>query len=383
MRPRADRLALSASAFIVIAMACARRPLLGEYGTSMSTTGIETSILLIGDAGAVRIDGDPVLAALSDELTRVPARSLTVFLGDNVYAADITAASGTRSRDRAVARLVAQASAARAAGDVVFVPGNHDWVGRGFDGWDGVRQESAVLDQIGGAQMMPRAGCPGPAVRDVGRHLRLLYLDTEWWLRGTPPPRERDGCSHRAPDDVVAAIRVALRDAADRRVIVVGHHPPVSAGPHAGHFTWVDHLFPLRGVQRGLWLPLPVVGSVYPIARMLGNSPQDQASAVYQQMIGALREAFLEHPPALFVAGHEHQLGVFRGDVIGAGLVLVSGAGSVGNTSAVGHERASRFAVDMAGFMRLDVLDGGHMRLRVIGVRRDGTAHDLFIMRVD
>ncbi len=338
--------------------------------------------MLIGDAGAARLAGDPVLAALANEIARIPDRSFVVFLGDNVYSASFMSAD-TTTYNRAVARLRVQVDATRAANNVVFVPGNHDWNGTEDHGRENVRRESKVLTSISHAQSEPQAGCPGPTVRDMGSHVRLIFLDTEWWLRGTPRPREADACPFNTPNEVVSGVRVALRNAGKRRVIVLGHHPPVSAGPHGGHFTLFDHLFPLRAANHHLWIPLPLVGSLYPLSRRLGYATQDIASARYQHLVGALREAFIENPPLLFVGGHEHQLGVFRGDVIGAQQVLVSGAGSLGRTTSAGRVPGAQFASDEAGFMRLDVLTSTQLLLRVIGVKSSGETRDLLIMRID
>src|SRR3989441_1671350 len=55
-----------------------------------------------------------------------------------------------------------------------------------------------------------------------------------------------------------------------------------------GHFGWQDHVFPLREVKSWLWIPLPLIGFTYPIARESGISSQDAPSTAYRRMRAAL-----------------------------------------------------------------------------------------------
>ena len=57
--------------------------------------------------------------------------------------------------------------------------------------------------------------------------------------------------------------------------------------------------------------------------------------------------------PVLYAAGHEHSLQVLKSDVVD--YVLVSGAGSPSEVTAVTHGPDTIFAHEHAGFMSLDV----------------------------
>jgi hypothetical protein len=84
-------------------------------------------------------------------------------------------------------------------------------------------------------------------------------------------------------------------------------------------------------------------------------------------MFATLRAVVAPHAPLLFAAGHEHQLGLFTGGSIGARYVAVSGAGIRGHKrGAVGRERDALFADRGPGFMRVDVLRDGRVRLTVV-----------------
>ncbi|MGH7530280.1 MAG: metallophosphoesterase, partial [Gemmatimonadales bacterium] len=334
---------------------------------------------LVGDAGepAAPPAREPVLAALEAAAVAAP-NPIVVFLGDNIYPRGMpdTAAPERAEAER---RLGEQLRVTRASGARgIFVPGNHDWDKHGRDGWAAIRRAEAFIAAAGaGAVLLPGEGCPGPAVVDLGATVRLVALDTQWWLHDGPKPQHpASSCPADAPDEVVAALASALRDSAGRLVVVVGHHPLRTGGPHGGYFSWDAHIFPLRAVKPWLWIPLPLIGSIYPIARANGISSQDASSAAYGRMRAALGRGFAAAPPLVYAAGHEHALQVIGGSA--ARYLLVSGGGTFGHTSAITALDSTRFARRASGFMRIDVLRDRRARLAVTVVDAAGNRTEAF-----
>jgi hypothetical protein len=327
---------------------------------------VDTRLFLIGDAG-IPFGRDPVLEALSRDIIRNSTVSLVVFLGDNIYPQGLPVESDPQRRE-SERRLQAQMEVARSIGvRAIFVPGNHDWARSGRDGWEAILRMGRYLAERGGGtiSMLPEGGCPGPSVVDVGQTLRLLMLDTEWWLREGPKPCDPDSsCPADSPQEVVAALADAIAKRGGRQVVALAHHPLISGGTHGGHFGIEHHLFPFREYKRWLWIPYPVLGSAYPLARKAGIYSQDLPSAPYTKMRNAFESAFVKDPPLAYAAGHEHNLQVLTGH--SARYVLVSGGGSYNHTTRVERIRETRFARRASGYMRLEVLKSGRARLGVV-----------------
>jgi hypothetical protein len=320
-----------------------------------------------------------VLQALQRDLASRSSERVVVFLGDNAYPRGLPAPDqpGRRAAESSLATQVEAITSTGARG--FFVPGNHDWAKHGPDGWDAVKRQEAFIDSVGGGavSLEPGGGCPGPAVVDIGLRLRLLLMDSQWWLHPGPKPSDPNSdCPADAEAEIVNRLRSAVSGAPERLVVVAQHHPMVSGGVHGGYFGWRDHIFPLRSYRSSLWIPLPLLGSLYPAARLDGISSQDIGSRAYQRMIAALRRGLAAAPPAVFAAGHEHNLQVIKGG--GARLQVVSGTGIYGHTGRAVAVHGTLFAQRASGYARLDVPNEGPARLAVMVVDGDGSSREAF-----
>jgi hypothetical protein len=344
---------------------------------------VETALFLIGDAGEPGPD-DPVLAALTAQMEPFGQRAMAVFLGDNIYPLGLpdSAADDRAEMER---RLAEQIDAVlRSGGRGLFVPGNHDWIRGRAGGWEAIlRQERFVMER--GAPdviFLPGGGCPGPVSLDVGDRVRLIAIDTQWWLNQNPKPQHPySSCAADAKWEVTDSLRAEARRAGDRHVVVVAHHPLATGGTHGGNFTWQDHIFPLTAAVKWLYLPLPIIGSAYPIARMSGISDQDMSGSLNKQMRDSIETALAVHPALIHAAGHEHNLQVIDGrDEQNVKHIVVSGTGYYGHLDRAFYIEGSRYAEAASGFVRVDFLHDGRARLGVITVDEEGRQTEAFSM---
>lgn len=318
---------------------------------------VESVLFLAGDAGEAVEGLSPVLAHLEREVERWAcgigrdSAVAVVFLGDNVYPKGLHALGDPRypedvRRLRSQTSTVAGACARRHAASALFLAGNHDWgTEEGLDGlarvqnqevhFSELREESGI--RVG---LYPEAGRLGPAVVDLGAGLRLVMLDTAWWLLSPAQDVEK----FRMQAELLAA----LQGAGDRTVVIAAHHPFASAGPHGGLVPfWETFGVKYLLSRSGAWL-------------------QDLHSVAYADLLRRLREVFtLAGPPLIFAGGHEHSLQVLEA----AGPtdprhVLVSGAAS--KVSEVGAAPGMRFRHSSPGYMYLLVRRSGRIDLFVV-----------------
>ena len=340
-RRHLQRLLAAVGCGLAIASAgCFRQVTLQEVPASE----IETTLLLIGDAGEQdpRRVGAP-LDSLYAQAVAAPTRTIIVFLGDNIYPAGVPEEGAAEWAD-ARRRLDAQVKAVPQGVRGIFIPGNHDWANATAFGLYAVRLQERMLASLAqgrDVRQLPTNGCPGPTTIDVGR-LRLITLDTQWWLHGFIVKDSSSVCYGATTASVTAALRQEVRPPGDGRVVLVAaHHPLMTGGPHGGY-----------------------CGVTGPFRRFGGLS-QDIISSANRTMRDSIRAAFIGHPPLAYVAGHDHNLQVLRGGV-DVNYILVSGAGSAAKTECAVRLRESYYVSQQkTGFMRIDIMKKKGVLLRV------------------
>ncbi len=267
----------------------------------VTTPHVSTRLLLVGDAGHSTADS-PVLRALTQRASLAPAVTLVVYLGDNIYPSGLPAPEST-AYPTAAAHLSAQIDAVRASGaNAVFVPGNHDWDNSGAEGLEAIQRQAAFVSERSDNtfRMVPSGGEPGPVCEDFV-DLRLVFLDTQWWLHEHEKPHSQDA---KGEARILEELGHCVSDTHGREVVVMAHHPLQTHGPHGGFATWQDHLFPLTRLVKWLYVPFPVLGSGYVLARALGVTNQDLAGAKNAHMVAQLVATLSAAEPLLFAAGH-------------------------------------------------------------------------------
>jgi hypothetical protein len=136
-----------------------------------------------------------------------------------------------------------------------------------------------------------------------------------------------------------------------------------SQGNHGGHFSVSDHLFPLTNAVDWLWLPLPVIGSIYPGYRSIIGHPQDLSHSKYKALKSAILED-LDYPgEMIFLSGHEHNLQYLTS---GGNHFLISGAGA--KQSAVANDKTLHYGHQSPGFMELSFFRDKSVQLTVYEV---------------
>lgn len=317
---------------------------------------VESVTFLVGDGGETVAGRTPILEALRHDIERWSAALLedsavsVMFLGDLVYPVGVRDRThGEYARDSArlwnQVDLLGGPRAREHDARGLFLAGNHDWGNTsGAAGLDRILNLNRELERARAlgiaATLEPPHGTAGPAVRDVGRHLRLVMLDTHWFLQNR---------SRRETGAFISRIDSTMRTAGDRHVVFAAHHPYQSVGPH------------------GAVLPTYYAWGVGLLLKRTGTLVQDLNSRVYAGLLRRMRDVFAaaDAPPLVFAGGHDHSLQVMSGEApMDPSHVLVSGAAS--KVSEIANLPALEFGAVRPGYMMLVTRRDGSMQLYVV-----------------
>src|SRR5688572_9604905 len=318
----------------------------------LATDSVTHSLYFIGDAGEPFIVNSSIGDVIRHDISKSDVPSTVLYLGDNVYPQGMPDPDD-KKRDMAEKTLETQVNWIRGTkAKGIFIPGNHDWQKGKKHGWQQITNQQLWIDSLNDSKitLLPRDGCPGPVEVPIGKDIMLVILDTQWLLHPANKPQgDESSCDARTPAEVLLLLNDVFVRNASKRIIVAAHHPMITYGEHGGVFTFKDHLFPLTSVNPKLYVPLPVIGSLYPLYRKWMGDIQDTAHPLYKEMIKGITSLMTQYPGTMYAAGHEHALESIVKD---SSYFIVSGAGV--KTTVVKQKKHARFAVSKTGFVKAD-----------------------------
>ena len=299
------------------------------------------TVYLIGDAGEpAQYEQEPTFLLLQSQLEK-DSNSSVVFLGDNIYH-DGLPEPGTPERAEAEKRINAQLDILKNyKGEAYFISGNHDWDYMRRDGLSQIRRQEEYIENYlnRGNTFVPNEGCPGPYYAKLQSNVILLAMDSQWWLHKYEKPYGRCGdCDAEDEQDFLVQMDDYMRNNQNKHILIVAHHPLISNGNHGGYYNVLDHVFPLRLIRDNLYIPLPVLGSLYPLHRKFGGVDQDIPHYRYQRFKNEMLGVITKYDNVLFAAGHDHNLQYHRmEDSLNH---IISGSGSKLNPVKMGGDDA-------------------------------------------
>jgi hypothetical protein len=316
---------------------------------------VKYRIIFIGDAGEMDQQQGEVLKHATAKV--INNKTMVMYLGDNIYPRGM-GLPGSPEEKETQTILRSQYQPFRAVGaPVYFVPGNHDWDRMGPLGLDKIKRQWSFLEEQNDPKlkMVPRDGCPDPVEIEINDNLVVIAFDSEWWVYTHNKQNPDAECDCNTKEDVIARLQELYAKNHDKVILLASHHPFQTYGTHGGYYSFKDHLFPLTAVNKDLYIPLPVIGSLYPVLRSLFVNPEDIAHPLYKDMIRKFDGVFNKYPNLIHVAGHEHGLQFIKGKQI----QVVSGAGAKNTYAKKGKN--SLFADATQGYVTADLLSGNRM----------------------
>jgi hypothetical protein len=223
------------------------------------------------------------------------------------------------------------------------------------------------IDSIGRqVTLLPRNGCPGPVVKPLGENALLVIIDTQWLLHKWQKPGEESSCDAKTPEQFYDQIQKIFAQNKNKRIILAAHHPLITYGEHGGVFRLRAHIFPLTELTKGLYIPLPIIGSIYPLYRKYIGHVQDTSHPTYKKMSEQIQKIMDESPGSIYVSGHEHALQYI---VKGESHFVVSGSGS--KIEFVKKKGYAKYASHERGFVKIALGADGGVSIIYVHVDKD------------
>lgn len=323
-------------------------------------------VFLVGDAGNYFGGTHPVAEWLKKNVDWDDTRNRIVWLGDNIYPGGLPS-EGEQGYEYSKQVIDAQIGVVKGKkAEALFVMGNHDWWNGKIGGWERAMNQEDYINGLleKNIKALPNNGCPGPEMIEVDSLLTIVAMDSQWFLHIHDKPGVGSTCSSKTPDEFSTELNEIFESQPNKLVIVVMHHPIHTHGVHGGAaYNLKHHIFPLAEAVHGLYIPLPVIGSVYPIARGIFGNIQDENHPLYRSMANTVFDAVKTNVQKnnrniITAAGHDHSLQLLLHDSV---YQIVSGSGYELSRVRTSHHNKDLIYSDVSafGFVAVEITKSG------------------------
>jgi hypothetical protein len=325
------------------------------------------SVFLIGDTGKDTIPSEAMYLMAFEAIGN--DNCSVVLLGDNVYPKGNLLGKEDAFEKRVLFSQLELLSTFE--GKVFMIPGNHDWRAGKTKGLKSVKYQAALANdfskhnsiiQNSGSVYFPDPGKPGPYAVDIHPSMKLIMIDSQWWLHYDlfhKVETSMDNSVREEKTRFLIQLDSLLSDAERKKQlpIIVGHHPVLTNGNHSHKREPFRLLFNYSPFHLFSWLGLN---------RLLR---QDISQPRYRQFRRALNQVLVKHPNVIYASGHEHNMQYLSDHKVHH---IVSGSGSK-ITPLDRYRFPAKFMDDQQlGFFRVSIHQSGAVTLEAYGVRERG-----------
>ncbi len=336
---------------------------------------LDYTVFLIGDVGNPSLDKqEPTLKLMQSQMYKTDTvydsltkdttiklssskKDVAIFMGDNIYEYGMPEPDAPDRKEKEKKIIEQMKIVKDFKGKTIFIPGNHDWNKSRPGGLSALKREEDFIENYMDSTdvFLPSNGCAGPVEIQMNGNLVIIAIDSEWWLtKFSRSDRYEQGCSVETEEQLIAQIKDIVLRNKGKNIVFTEHHPLFSNGKHGGYYTLLDYFFPLTLVRDNLYIPLPGLGSIYPLMRQYGLSREDISNKKYQKLRNNLLNIFHDQNNLVIASGHEHALQLTRYKNI---TQVISGAGSKNSALFKGND--ALFGHGTKGFARLNYYKNG------------------------
>ena len=200
---------------------------------------------------------------------------------------------------------------------------------------------------------IPEPGCL--SIEEINLTNDILALPIHTILRDDEDILKKH-CDIDDHNELIDEIKDVVDNNQRKNILMLAYYPMLNLGNHGGHFAWRQHLFPFTDLNKNLYIPLPVIGSVYYLLRSGIGFRTDQAYPPYKSYRRKMARALTGYNNVVYASGQEHNFQYYK---FNKQDFIV--ANSSGQTSWVGKNKRAGFTFAASGLVKLSFLKNGEV----------------------
>ncbi len=311
-----------------------------------SQNEIRQQLVLLGNLNHLSADA-PILDSLDAFLKKQQSITNVLFSGDFIDDNGI----GESANAEDLAKLERLLKLGDEHTHLYFLPGDREWDNGGKKGMKKVKALEDYFKENGKERhhFLAEDACPGPEIIDVGSSIRIIALNTHWFVHKHKKPVEEHGdCDQLNEADLWEAIEDEIKTFENRQVIIAGHHPVISYGGYAGYRQFKRYLLP------------PFIGSFIGAYHQNIGTTKDLAHEKMKAYGDQMRNLLSRYPGIIYTSGHEYDRQInyaWENYHINSGALVKS--------KDIGLGKFSFYREDGLGFSMIRIFENGAVDVQV------------------
>jgi len=193
---------------------------------------------------------------------------------------------------------------------VYLVPGQAEW--------DNLKSKKLkklgdyLDDEYKGDVIVPENSCGAIEVKEVGDDVALVFIDSEWYFNDWEEDKSLNkGCTTSSREEFWTELGDEIGGLKAKRVILFAYHPIMRFDAKGGYHSASEQLFPLADIVPGLYLPLPVIGTLIADTRSYFTPRQNVMSTLYQEYSQGIKNVIKDHGQVTLITSEAKYNSVF------------------------------------------------------------------------
>jgi hypothetical protein len=266
----------------------------------ISQNAVDFQVYLLGNLADDNFQQNEAYDNYINQIDWENENSAILFLGDDIFTESVSITPELKDyANTSHKRLLNQLKSYK--GKVFFIPG----ISRNNTPELGMINDSMMEEFIienfldRGDIYIPDNGCPGPEAKNLSDQVKLVVLDSEWWLE--KHDQTNNDCRNQNKFQIIQELKEILDKNDDKYVILAFHHPIIKTDKYFGH------------VRMGKsFVPLPLLGSIKPFFRATFGNSQNISHPHYEHFRNEIIGAIREYKNVIVCSAHENDLQYFN-----------------------------------------------------------------------
>lgn len=194
---------------------------------------------------------------------------------------------------------------------VYVIPGSKEW-----DELESKRLKKLgdyLDDEYKGDVIVPENSCGSIEVKELDNDVALLFIDSHWFFSDWYEDRSiNKGCDVASREEFWVALGDEVGSLKAKRIFLFTSHPIMRSDNRGGYISASDQLFPLKKYIPGLYLPLPIVGTMLGDTEYYLTPDGGSMSALYQEYTRGIKNIMKDHGQITVISSDANYTGVLN-----------------------------------------------------------------------